>query len=241
MSRGHQPYNIHMARAKSVATAFDRLVEQLGKLPGIGNRSAQRIAFHLLRQPKSDADELAAAIRAFKTDLKVCATCGNISESDPCPICADDKRDHGQVLVVEQPSDVVSLEQTGAYNGVYHVLMGRLAPLEDIGPGDLNIERLLDRVRPRKTSPRSTDSGQDEGGGTSRVGGGASRGVTEVIIGTNPTLEGDGTALYLAEELGRLGVRVSRLARGLPSGSQLAGVSKAVLSDAIQGRQAMGR
>ena len=207
-------------------TAFDRLVEQLGKLPGIGNRSAQRIAFYLLRQPASEAGELADAIRAFKTDLKVCSICGHISESDPCPICDDPKRDQGQVLVVEQPSDVVSLEQTGAYHGVYHVLMGRLAPLENIGPGELNIDRLLDRVR--KPEARAASGSSTSGG------------VREVIIGTNPTLEGDGTALYLSQELSRLGVKVSRLARGLPSGSQLGGVSKAVLSDAIHGRQAMG-
>src|SRR5690606_2803811 len=140
-----------------------------------------------------------------------CSICGHVSESDPCPICTDPQRDHGQILVVEQPSDVASLEQTGLYKGVYHVLMGRLAPLEGVGPGDLNIDRLLQRV--------------------------ASGGVREVILATNPTLEGDGTALYLAQQLGQRGVKVSRLARGLPTGSSLGTVSKAVLVDALQGRQ----
>ncbi|HEX7010639.1 MAG TPA: recombination mediator RecR [Phycisphaeraceae bacterium] len=198
-------------RPSTIPNAFENLVQQLSRLPGLGRRSAQRIAFHLLKSPPEEAAQLAQAIRDFKTNLKVCSICGHVSESDPCPICTDPQRDHGQILVVEQPSDVASLEQTGLYKGVYHVLMGRLAPLEGVGPGDLNIDRLLQRV--------------------------ASGGVREVILGTNPTLEGDGTALYLAQQLGQRGVKVSRLARGLPTGSSLGTVSKAVLVDALQGRQ----
>ncbi|MEX0745268.1 MAG: recombination mediator RecR [Phycisphaeraceae bacterium] len=194
------------------ASAFDRLIARLTRLPGIGKRSAERIAFHLLQSHEDEATELAAAIRAFKSDLRVCSNCGHVSESDPCPICADADRDHGLVLVVEQPADVVSLEQTGMYGGVYHVLMGRLAPLEGIGPGELNVQRLLDRVR----------AGE----------------VREAILGTNPTLEGDGTAMYLADELRAMGVQVSRLARGLPTGATLGGLSKAVLAEAIQSRRA---
>jgi recombination protein RecR len=202
-----------MAKVRS-NSAFERLTDRFARLPGIGRRSAQRIAFYLLKVSAEEAEALAEAITAFKREQKVCGECGNVTESDPCAICADADRDGGQVLVVEQPSDVASLEQTGVYGGVYHVLMGRLAPLEGVGPGELNIEGLVARVR---------------GGG-----------VREVILGTNPTLEGDGTALYLAEQLGAMGVEVTRLARGVPTGSLLAGASKAVLSDAIQSRRGMG-
>lgn len=195
-------------------SAFERLTDRFARLPGIGRRSAERIAFYLLKSSAEEARELADAITAFKHDLKACSECGNVTESDPCPICADPDRDPTQVLVVEQPSDVASLEQTGVYRGVYHVLMGRLAPLEGVGPGELNIDRLVKRVRGGK--------------------------VREVILGTNPTLEGDGTALYLSEQIEALGVRLTRLARGIPTGTRLAGASKAVLSDAIQSRQRMG-
>jgi recombination protein RecR len=201
-----------MAKARS-NSAFERLTDRLSRLPGIGRRSAERIAFYLLKASAEEAQQLADSITAFKRDLKVCNVCGNVTESDPCPICADPGRDSAQVLVVEQPSDVASLEQTGVYRGVYHVLMGRLAPLEGVGPGELNIDRLVARVRGGK--------------------------VREVILGTNPTLEGDGTALYLAQQLEAVGVRLTRLARGIPTGSLLAGASKAVLSDAIQSRHAM--
>ena len=199
-------------------SAFERLIGQLTKLPGIGNRSAERIAFYLLKEPVDEAFELADAIRAFKTDLKVCSECGNVSEVDPCPICGDSERDSGVVLVVEQPSDIAMLEQTGSFEGKYHVLMGRLAPLDGIGPGDLNVRPLIDRIR------RSQKMG---GEGV----------IREVILGMNPTLEGDGTALYLGEVLEEMGVKVTRLARGMPAGATLAGLSKTVLSDAIQARQ----
>jgi len=201
-----------MAKARG-NSAFERLTDRLSRLPGIGRRSAERIAFYLLKASQEEAERLAEAVLAFKRDLKVCGVCGHVTESDPCPICSDTERDSAQVLVVEQPSDVASLEQTGVYRGVYHVLMGRLAPLEGVGPGELNIDRLVARVREDK--------------------------VREVILGTNPTLEGDGTALYLAQQLAAVGVKLTRLARGLPTGSLLAGASKAVLSDAIQSRHAM--
>jgi recombination protein RecR len=202
-----------MAR-EPAQSAYGRLVEALTQLPGIGKRSAERIAFHLVKQPPEQAATLADAIRDFTQNLKVCSVCGHVTESDPCPICADPQRDHHTVLVVEQPSDVATIEQAGLYQGVYHVLMGRLAPLEGIGPGELNVDRLLKRVE--------------------------QAGITEAILGTNPTLEGDGTAMYLADELTRKGVNVTRLARGLPTGAHLEQVSKAVLSDALQGRQGMG-
>lgn len=195
-------------------SAYDNLLDELERLPGIGRRSAERIAFHLLRQPSDASVHLAQALTRFRTDLKVCTICGHVTESNPCPICTDRKREAGTLLVVEQPSDVVAIEQAGAYRGRYHVLMGRIAPMEAIGTGELNIKALLDRVKKA--------DGDDA--------------ITEVILGTNPTLEGDGTALYLAETLANLGVRVTRLARGMPVGSSLQTVSKAVLSDAIQAR-----
>lgn len=195
-------------------SAYDNLLDELEKLPGIGRRSAERIAFHLLRQPADSSVHLADALTRFRTNLKVCSICGHVTESDPCPICADPKRDTGTLLVVEQPSDIVAIEQAGAYRGRYHVLMGRLSPMEAIGAGELNIAGLLDRIK--ATSDHES--------------------ITEVILGTNPTMEGDGTALYLAEALARLGVKVTRLARGMPVGSSLQTVSKAVLSDAIQAR-----
>lgn len=195
-------------------SALDRLVDRLSRLPGIGRRSAQRVAFYLLKQPAEEAFALAEAVRDFKKDLKVCRACGNISESDPCPICADPKRDHGLILVVEQPSDIAQFEALGTYRGLYHVLLGRLAPLEGVGPGELNVQGLIDRAKAKL--------------------------LREVILGTHPTFEGDGTALYLAQQLEKMAVKVTRLARGLPTGSPLDMLSKAVLSDAIAGRQLMG-
>lgn len=204
-----------MAKTANQSPALERLVGQLARLPGIGNRSAQRIAFYLLKQPGDDVLALSKAIADFKTNLKVCSICANVTEADPCPICADPGRNQGLVLVVEQPADVVSFETLGSYRGVYHVLMGRLAPLEGVEPADLNVHGLIERAR--QPSPA----------------------IREVILGTSPTLEGDGTALYLAQTLAAAGVKVSRLARGLPAGSSLEMASKAVLSDAIEGRQVM--
>lgn len=199
-------------------SAYDRLLDELEKLPGIGRRSAERIAFHLLRQPADDAVALGDALTRFRTNLKVCGICGHVTESDPCSICSDPKRDTATVLVVEQPSDIVAIEQAGSYRGRYHVLMGRLSPMEAIGAGELNITGLIDRVRVGLSGKADAEA------------------IREVILGTNPTLEGDGTALYLAQALAQLGVKVTRLARGMPVGSSLQTVSKAVLSDAIQAR-----
>lgn len=197
--------------ASSQSSTLNRLVDRFSRLPGIGRRSAERMAFHLLKAAPAEAEQLAQAIRDLKTNLRICGTCGNLAESDPCPICTDPQRDHGLVLVVEQPSDLVTLEATGQYRGVYHVLMGRLSPLDGVGPGELNIASLLQRVK--------------------------AGAVREVILGTHPTLEGDGTALYLGQQLAAAGVKVTRLARGLPTGANLESLSKAVLGDAIQGRQ----
>ncbi|WP_428389133.1 recombination mediator RecR [Mucisphaera sp.] len=201
-------------RSNEPDSAWARLIDRLTRLPGVGKRSAERMAFHLIRQPASETEELAAALRALVTDLKICGVCGNLTESDPCGICANPRRDGSVVMVVERPSDIVAIEQLGTYRGRYHVLLGRLAPLDGVGAGEINATPLLERVK----------AGE----------------IQEVVLATTPTLEGDGTALYLMEGLEKLGVRVTRLARGMPTGSNFANVSKAVLSDAIQGRTTMG-
>jgi recombination protein RecR len=210
------------ARTPVYPESVDRLIAELGRLPGIGRRTAERLAFHILKSENGLAAALSSAITDVKQRVRHCSHCYNLTDADPCPICADPSRDHGLVLVVEQPKDLIALEQTGMHKGVYHVLLGRLSPLEGVGPDALTIPDLLKRVGP------SDDQGT--AGGTK---------VREVILGLNPTLEGDGTAMYLAEQLRPLGIRVSRLARGLPTGWQLEYANKAVLTDAIQGRQEM--
>lgn len=194
-----------------------RLIDQFTRLPGIGRRSAERLAFHVLKSDAGEALGLARAIEDVKAKVRHCSVCFNIADTDPCAICADGRRERGTVLVVEQPKDLIALEQTGMFRGVYHVLMGRLSPLDGIGPDDLTIGALLARV---------TDPAKNAGGVR----------VEEVVLGLNPTMEGDGTGLYLAEQL-KGKVKVSRLARGLPTGWQLEYANKAVLADAIQGRR----
>jgi len=196
--------------------AMARVIEQLGRLPGIGARSAERIAFHLLKAPSPEAMALAEAIGDLKTKTRSCSRCYNLTEQDPCSICSDPRRDQRIICVVEQPKDLISIESTGMYHGVYHVLMGHLAPLEGVEPTDLTIEQLLHRVE--------------------------NEGVREVILATNPTMEGDGTALHIASSLAAMGstdVKVTRLARGLPSGSQLEYANRSMLVDALSGRQKM--
>lgn len=198
----------------------ERLIDQFAQLPGIGRRSAERMAFHILKVSPGDALRLGQAIADVKQNVRSCSICFNLTDVDPCRICSAPQRDPSLVLVVEQPRDLISLEQTGMFGGVYHVLMGRLDPLNGVEPRHLTVEQLFERVKnPAKNS----------------------RGIAvgEVILGTNPNMEGDSTALYLSDELARRGVKVTRLARGLPAGSQLEYASKAVLADAIQGRQAM--
>ena len=214
--------------------SVQRLISELAKLPGIGPRSAERLAFHVLKSTSEEAAKLSRAIDDVKAHVGHCSICYNLADSDPCPLCSDHRRDRSRVLVVEQPKDLIALEQTGMYRGVYHVLLGRISPLDGVGPGDLTVAELLARVR---------DPAKNSGGVP----------VQEVILGLNPTLEGDGTALYLTDvvrkaarertaQTGTAGpaVRVSRLARGLPTGSQLEYANKAVLADAIEGRQVVG-
>lgn len=188
---------------------------ELSRLPGIGMRSAERIAFHLLKQKPEDALKLADAIRDVKTRIRHCGTCYNLTEQDPCDICAGPTRDQSVVCVVEQPKDLLALESTGLYSGVYHVLLGRIAPLEESHPQDLTIDGLVTRL--------SSDK------------------IREVIMGTNPTVDGDGTALYIQNLITEKfpTIQVTRLARGLPAGSSIEYANKNILADAISGRQKM--
>jgi recombination protein RecR len=190
-----------------------RLMHELGKLPGIGPKSAERLAHHLLQAPRGEVFALADALRAVKEQVRPCQVCCNPTEADLCAICADPRREPVLVCVVEQPRDVTALERSGSYRGLYHVLHGRLSPLDGVGPEQLTVDRLLARVRAGK--------------------------VQEVIMGTNPTTEGDGTALYLSTLLGPLGVKVTRLARGLPTGSVLEFANSKMLADALEGRRAL--
>lgn len=229
------PYNTQAMPPPTTHSAMSRLIDRLGRLPGLGKRSAERIAFYLLKAAPDEAEQLAAAIRQLKAQTRQCSVCFNLTEADPCPICTDAQRDRSTVLVVEQPSDVATLETLGAYRGVYHVLMGRIAPLDHVGPGDLTIDALLQRVRDSRKSDSTSHSSAANGSTANSLP------VKEVIIGTNPTLEGDGTALYLAQQLEGLGlgIGVSRLARGLAAGSSVETASKAALSDALHGRHGM--
>lgn len=198
----------------SYTPIIQNLMDQFSRLPGIGARSAERIAFHLLKAKPEDANRLADAIRDVKTRIKHCSICYNLTESDPCAICSDPNRDQGLVCIVEQPKDLLALEAAGLYKGVYHVLLGRISPLEGAGPGDLTIDALLNRLR----------------SGT----------VREVIMGTNPNMEGDGTALYLQGLFKEFpNIAVTRLARGLPAGSNIEFANRNILADAIAGRQKM--
>jgi recombination protein RecR len=191
--------------------SVSRLIDEMAKLPGIGRKSAERIAYHILRVHKTEALGLADAIRNVKENVRYCRICYNLAEADECAICRDPARDRRLMCVVEQPRDLMALEQAGAYKGLYHVLLGRIAPLEGIGPDQLTIGPLVERIR----------SGQ----------------FTEVIMGTNPTLEGDGTALYIANQLTDVPVAITRLARGITTGSVLEFANKEILSDALSGRQ----
>ncbi len=222
MSRADEKNQRMQGTSSAYPAPVRELIERLARLPGIGSRSAERLAFHILKSSPEDALALGRAIRAVKEHVRHCRVCFNLSDSDVCAVCADPRRDRSVVLVVEQPKDLIALEQTGMYKGLYHVLMGRLSALDGVEPGDLTVGALIGRV---KRSSESTDEERVK--------------IEEIVLGLNPTLEGDGTALYLAQELGALGGRVSRLARGVPTGSSLEFASKAVLADAIQGRQSM--
>jgi recombination protein RecR len=199
--------------SSAYTATLNRLIEEFGRLPGIGPKTAERLAFHILKADAPEALALADAIRDVKTRIQRCLTCFNLSEADTCQICADAKRDRSLICVVEQPKDVIQLEKTGACKWLYHVLGGHIAPLEGIDAGDLTIDKLVERVR----------------GGE----------VQEIVMATNPNLQGDGTSLYISSLLRPFGVRITRLARGLPTGSTIEYASGRILTDAILGRQAI--
>jgi recombination protein RecR len=192
--------------------SLNELVEQFAKLPGIGPKTAERLAFYVLKADPAEALALAEAISDVKHNIHQCRVCFNLAESELCSICADTRRDHSIICVVEQPKDVISLEKTGLCRWVYHVLNGHIAPLEGVEPDDLTIDALIKRIR--------------------------AGGVSEVVMATNPNLEGDGTSLYIHSLLGTLNVKVTRLARGLPSGSSIEFSGASILQDAILGRTA---
>jgi recombination protein RecR len=191
--------------------SLQQLIDQFKRLPGIGGKSAQRLAFHILRTPREDAERLCEAIREVKDRVTYCTVCNNITDIDPCAVCADETRDRRSICVVEEPQNVNVIEKTGGHRGTYHVLMGAISPLSGVGPDDLKIKGLLSRL--------------------------AEGGVDEVIVATNPTVEGEATAIYLARLLKPLGVRVTRIAMGIPVGSDLEYADDLTMTRALEGRR----
>ncbi len=191
--------------------SLTRLIEQLQRLPGIGRKSAQRLAFHILRTPREEADRLCEAVRDVKDRVTYCSNCNNVTDVDPCALCTDDTRNRRLICVVEEPQNVYAIERSRDFNGVYHVLMGALSPLQGIGPDELRIKGLLKRV---------ADDGADE-----------------IILATNPNVEGEATAIYLARLLKPLGVRVTRIAMGVPVGSDLEYADEITMHKSLEGRR----
>ena len=196
-----------------IAEPIARLIEELNKLPGIGPKSAQRLTYYLLRAPENEVSALADAIKNLKEKLTLCSSCLNITDSDPCAMCRDEERDHTKICIVEEPIDIIPLERTRKYKGLYHVLHGVIAPTDGIGPDELKVKELLSRL----------NNGL----------------VTEIILATNPNLEGEATAMYIQRLIAPLGIRVTRLARGLPYGGDLEYADDVTLSRALEGRQEM--
>ncbi len=198
-------------RPASTTDTVYKLIQELNRLPGIGPKSAQRLAYYLLRAPEEQSEQLVDAIVSVKQKIKLCSVCLNVTESDLCPICCNDQRDRSKICVVEQPQDILALEHTGIYKGLYHVLHGAISPTEGVGSDDIRISELMERLQ-----------------GSS---------VDEVILATNTTLEGEQTAMYLSKLISPLGIRVTRLARGLPFGTELEYADDVTLTQAIEGRQ----
>jgi recombination protein RecR len=196
---------------RTIAEPISRLIEELNKLPGIGPKSAKRLAYHLLRSSDEEAKALAEAILTLKETIKLCSVCFDSTDCDPCRICQDKERDHSKICVVEKPSDILPLEQTGKYDGVYHVLHGTINPTQGIGPEDLKINELLARLKDGS--------------------------VTEVIVATNPNVESETMTIYLQRLITALGIRVTRLARGLPFGAELEYADDLTLGQALENRR----
>ncbi len=203
---------------KTLPPSVTRLIDALSQLPGIGPKSASRLAYYLLRAPAEESVALADALRDLKARTRLCSVCQNITESNPCEVCVDSARDHGMICVVEEPLDVTAVERSRGYTGLYHVLHGVISPMNGVGPDDLKLRELLARV----------SAGAAEG-----------HPVREIILATNPTLEGENTASYIQRKLTGSGVRITRLARGLPVGGDLEYADEVTLSRALEGRQAM--
>ena len=194
-------------------SAIEELITEFGRLPGIGRKTAQRLAYHLLKTPNEEAMELARAVERVVEEVEACSVFGNLSDADPCEFCSDERRDRTHVCVVEEASDITAIEKSGHFDGLYHVLGGRLSPLDGVGPEDLNVQRLMERLRD---------------------------GVEEVTIATNPSVEGEATATYLHRMISQMeGVRVTRLARGLPVGGDLEYADGVTIAEAFSGRREM--
>ncbi len=193
------------------AEAIYKLIQELNKLPGIGPKSAQRLAYYLLRAPEEQARQLAEAMLSVKQTIKLCSVCFNVTDSDLCSFCRSDQRDRSQICIVEQPQDILALEHTGIYKGLYHVLHGAISPTEGVGTDDIRIKELLERLK--------------------------NSSVDEVILATNTNLEGEQTAMYLSKLISPLSIRVTRLAQGLPFGTELEYADDVTLTRAIEGRQ----
>lgn len=195
------------------AGSLEKLINELGKMPGVGPKSAQRLAFYILKTSKEEIDGLVKSIAEVKEKIKYCSRCYNITETDPCPVCSSTKRNKSSVCVVEEPFDILAIEKTGAFKGVYHVLMGSISPLDGIGPEDLKVKELLIRLAPEN--------------------------ITEIIIATNPDVEGEATALFLNKLIKPLGVKVYRLALGIPMGASLEYADEVTLARALEGKREM--
>ena len=191
--------------------SIGRLIDELTKLPGIGEKTAQRLAFFLLKAPEDDIKQLSKALLDVKANVRYCSVCGNLTERDPCVICTNVKRNRQIICVVEEPNDLLAIERTREYNGLYHVLMGTLSPLDGIGPEDIRIQELLTRLREESCE--------------------------EIIIATNPNVEGEATAMYLAKLLKPLGIKVTRIAHGIPDGGDLEYADEITMTRALEGRR----
>ncbi len=200
-----------MNQGFNTGEVINRLIQEFNKLPGIGPKSAQRITYYLLCAPAEQANLLAEAVLALKREISLCSGCFNVTESNPCPICRNSERDSTKICIVEQPQDILALEHTGVYKGLYHVLHGAISPTEGIGTGDIRIKELLNRLQNNQ--------------------------VQEVILATNTNLEGEQTAMYLSKLISPLGIRVTCLARGLPYGAELEYADDVTLTRALEGRQ----
>ena len=195
----------------SFPNSVQRLIDRFARFPGIGKKTAQRMTFHVMKSDETEAAELAESIMNVKTQIHFCAICGSITEDDPCNICVDPKRDQNMICVVEDPQDIFIFERSSSYRGVYHVLGGILSPLDGIGPDDLNLNKLIDRVKNN----------------------------TEIILATNPSIEGDTTALYINKLFSEKNVKITKLARGIPVGSAIEYTDEATLTRALQGRTSL--